>query len=79
MEFLQYCEGEQLAWERCTDDLLDGQTLDVAHCYWVRYCGCGRSVSLVLLEYVDYEGKEKQSRTETNGSLEKNKWWERKI
>lgn len=52
MEFLQYLSREQLAWQGRTDDFLDGETLGVAHCSWIRDSGRCRRMSLEFVEYV---------------------------
>ena len=54
MEFLQYHERQLLAWERCTDHFLDGETLAIAYGCGVRDCGRGGRLSLVGVGDVGY-------------------------
>jgi len=74
MEFLQYLQRKQLAWERRSDYILDGQALAVAHRCWIRDCGCGGGMSVVGVVDVGYAGDEDFIGEEKNELLEKNKW-----
>jgi hypothetical protein len=74
MEFLQYLQRKQLAWERRTDYFLDGQALAVAHRCWIRDCGRGRSMFVVGVVYVGYAGNEDFFREEKIELLEEDKW-----
>jgi len=74
MEFLQYLQRKQLAWERRTDYILDGKALAVAHRCWIRDCGRGGSMSVVGVVYVGYAGNEDFVREEKIELLEEDKW-----
>ena len=63
MVVLQYLEGKQLAWQRRTDDFLDGQTLAVVDRGGFRDCGRRGHPALVGVECLDCKGKEDE-------------WWE---
>lgn len=55
MELLQYLERQQLAWQRCANDILDGKALAAANDCWL-CAGRGRGrLSLVAMVHVDSE------------------------
>jgi len=65
--------------ERTRRHFLDGQALAFAYRDGLHCRRRGGHVSLDMLEYVGDEGEANKSRTEENGTMEKNKCWEGEI
>ena len=65
MGFLPVAWGEQLARQRCTTDLLDGETLDAADGFWLPDCRLRGSGPVVdIRSSVAAGGKEKERQQE---------------